>query len=231
MYKSAKMHNLYDCPEFKEMSPLKRRQFCYDERICFRCVNSRMHPAIKCTMNLQCHCNSKLHHQLIHLNEEEGKEFASFVQKRKEEKEREKAKEREKEKEANDKETASKKVAAACTEVATASDDGEAPDERRIFNAFVKVGSQIIFRPVVAVNVVNPTNGMSRNAFAVLDNGSDTSCIVSGLAKEMEFQCEPFNIQMSTIVEKDQKVTSEICHFEIESLSDESFSFDSNHAL
>ena len=116
-------------------------------------------------MELQCHCGSKSHHRLIHLNEDETKEWEAFVQKKKEERAKEKAKEEEKEAE-KEKGEKPREIATACSGVAAAADDGDTPKNRQFFNAFVCAGSKIVYRPVVAVQVINPANGKSRKAFA-----------------------------------------------------------------
>ena len=92
-----KMHNLYDCPGFKEMEPFKRRIFVYENCICLRCCNSKTHLFYECPMEMACHCKSTGHHRLTHLTEEEEREYKSYVNKRKEERQKDKA---EKEKEA-----------------------------------------------------------------------------------------------------------------------------------
>ena len=217
--KCEKLHNLFDCPEFKALSPLERRKFNYSAKVCFRCNNSRTHVAPKCTMTqMQCHCGSTGHHRLTHLTEEEEKEFAAFVQKQKEERQKEKARKEQ------EKETAvkgEKKVAAACAETAAASDDEEAPSENRVFNAFVRAGSKITFRPVVPLILSNPANGKSRKALAILDNGSDTSCVIRKTAEEMDFASQRHAIEMSTVSQKGEKKSRDLCQVELKSLYDE----------
>ena len=82
--KCEKMHNLYDCLEFKKMNAVERIKFCYDQKICFRCCNLRTHGSYRCPMKSTCSCGSTRHNGLIHLDEEGNKEFGEFVKQRKE---------------------------------------------------------------------------------------------------------------------------------------------------
>ena len=93
-------------------------------------------------MELQCHCDSKSHHRLIHLDEEETKEFDAFVQKKNEERAKEKAKEEEKEAD-KEKEAKTKKIATACSKVAAACIDKDASGSRIFLGAYKHLNKRV----------------------------------------------------------------------------------------
>ena len=190
------MHNLYDCLEFKKMAALERIKFCYDQKICFRCCNSRSHRSDKCPMKSTCSCGSSRHNGLIHLDEEGNKKFGEFVKQRKEERDKEKAKEKEKDSSKGKESTSA--VAATNVEVAAQQEAAVAANENRVFNASTKINSKTVFRPVVAIKVINPQNGEARDVMAMLDKGSDSTCLLHKTAVEMGFKREPCDIEMST---------------------------------
>ena len=211
--KCGKMHSLYECPEFKEKSALERKKFCYDERVCFRCVNSKTHPFFKCPMDWQCHCGSKSHHRLICLDENDGKLFDAFKNRRKEEREKEREKEGEKEK--KEKATAEKEVekkSTACSKVSS------------ISSALLRDKSKLVLCPVVSVEIVNPSNGERRKALAILDSGSNTTCIVKRTAEQMGFSTHTEIVEMSTVFKKNEQVSLDICEIRLQSLHDKNYS-------
>ena len=59
---------------------------------------------------------------------------------------------------------------------------------------------------------------------AILDPGSDTTCVVKGLANELSFDCRSDDIEMSTVTKKGEMTRMESCNISLHSLHDKDFS-------